>query len=376
MTDFSQFPLDSRIIEAVEKEGYDKATPIQKEGIPAIVSGNDFFGRAQTGSGKTATFALPILEHCLKDMDTQDTVQYNRVKALVLAPTRELAIQIEERFRIYGQLVPVSSGVIYGGVTPKRHIKVLKREPSIIVATPGRLLELIRDGYLDTSSIDILVLDEADRMLELGMLEDVKEIIKALPQKRQNLMFSATLPKEIQGLVSKMLNNPIHVDIKDDKKNTPKIEQRVLFMEETHKAEALLDLLHYNDYQSVIVFVRTKRKADKLAKQLNVNHIRTKAFHGDVNQSQRMAVLELFKQKEVRVLIATDVAARGIDIDQLEVVINFNIPSVPETYIHRIGRTGRAGKKGLAISYCSKQEEGFLKAIEQLQNKKIKRYDR
>lgn len=373
MSEFNTFALDSRIIDGIIKEGYNKPTPIQEQGIPAILEGRDFLGRAQTGSGKTAAFALPILQHCILDMDGEDASAFNRVKALILAPTRELAIQIEESFRIYGQFVPVSSGVIYGGVTPKRHIKVLKREPSIIVATPGRLLELIRDGVMDTSAIDTLVLDEADRMLELGMIEDVKEILSHLPKKRQNLMFSATMPQGVQNLIHQMLHNPLRVDIKDDRKNIPKIEQQVLYLEETHKAEALLDFLQYNNYDSVIVFVRTKRKADKLAKQLNQHHIRTKAFHGDVNQSQRMAVLELFKNKEVRVLIATDVAARGIDIDQLEVVINFNVPSIPETYIHRIGRTGRAGKKGVAISYCSKQEQGFLKAIEDLQKKKIKK---
>lgn len=374
MTEFTNFSLDRRLIEAIEKEGYEKATPIQRQGIPAILEGKDFLGRAQTGSGKTATFALPILHRCIEEAEHQEVTQYNRVKALVMAPTRELAIQIEERFRVYGQLVPVTSGVIYGGVTPKRHIKVLKREPSIVVATPGRLLELMRDGYMDPSAIEVLVLDEADRMLELGMIEDVKEILSRLPKKRQNLMFSATMPQTIKTLVAGLLKDPVRVDIKDDRKNTPRIEQRIIYTEETHKAELLLEFLQYNQYPSVIVFVRTKRKADKLAKQLNLNHIRTKAFHGDVNQSQRMAVLDLFKKKEVRVLIATDVAARGIDIHQLDAVINFNVPSIAETYIHRIGRTGRAGEKGLAITYCSPQERDFVKAIEQLQKKKIQTY--
>jgi ATP-dependent RNA helicase RhlE len=369
MSLFQEFNLDSKLIEALSEQEYKKPTPIQKKAIPIILEGRDLIGCAQTGTGKTAAFALPILNRYVNV--AKDPNVFNRIKVLVLAPTRELAIQIGENFRTYGQFANIQTGVIFGGVTPKRHIKVLKKEPSILVATPGRLNDLLEDGVVDLSSLDVFVLDEADRMLELGMLQDVKDIIALLPKERQNLMFSATMPKEIASLVASILHNPVRIEVKQEKRYQPKIIQEVYFLEETHKGEKLIDILKDGDYESVLIFVRTKKKADKLAKFINVNNIRTKAFHGDINQTQRIKVLDMFKNKEIRVLVATDVAARGIDIDQLEVVINFNIPNVPETYIHRIGRTGRAGEKGLAISLCSKDEREFLDRIEKLQGVKV-----
>lgn len=371
MSLFQEFNLDTKLIEAISEQEYKKPTPIQEKAIPIILEGRDLIASAQTGTGKTAAFALPILNRYANS--TMDPNVFNRIKVLVLAPTRELAIQIGESFKTYGQFAQIQTGVIFGGVTPKRHIKVLKKEPSIVVATPGRLKDLLEDGVVDLSSLDVFVLDEADRMLELGMLQDVKDIIALLPKERQNLMFSATMPKEISSLVSTILKNPVRIEVKQEKKHQPKITQEVYFLEETHKGEKLIEILKDSDYESVLIFVRTKKKADKLAKFINVNNIRTKAFHGDINQTQRIKVLDMFKNKEIRVLVATDVAARGIDIDQLEAVINFNIPNVPETYIHRIGRTGRAGEKGVAISLCSKDEREFLDRIEKLQGAKVDR---
>jgi len=371
MTLFNTFNLDGKLVEAIESQAYKTPTSIQTKAIPLILEGRDLIGCAQTGTGKTAAFALPILDRYVKV--TTDPHAFNRIKALVLAPTRELAIQIGESFRIYGQWTEIRTGVVFGGVTPKRHMKVLKKEPSILVATPGRLRQLIEEGSIDLSAIEVFVLDEADRMLELGMVEDVKSIIAMLPKSRQNLMFSATMPKEIRTLAASFLNNPVHIEVKPEKKNQPKIIQEVYYLEETHKAEKLIDILKEKKNISVLIFVRTKKKADKLAKSININNIRTRAFHGDINQSQRIKTLEMFKNKEIQVLVATDVAARGIDIDGLDMVINFNIPNVPQTYIHRIGRTGRAGEKGRAISLCSKDEQVFLKRIEQFQGKKIHR---
>ena len=361
MSLFEEFNLDIKLIQAINDQGYKQPTPIQKKAIPSILEGRDILGCAQTGTGKTAAFALPILNRYVDNII--DANVYHRIKVLVLAPTRELAIQIGESFRIYGKQTHIHTGVIFGGVTPKRHIKVLKKEPTILVATPGRLKDLLDNNVIDLSDLDIFVLDEADRMLELGMLRDVKDIMSVLPKQRQNLMFSATMPKEISLLVSKILNNPVKIEVKQEKKYQPQIVQQVFYIEETHKAEKLIDILVESKVESILVFVRTKKKADKLAKLININNIRTRAFHGDINQSQRIKVLDMFKNKEIRVLVATDVAARGIDIDRLDMVINFNIPNVPETYVHRIGRTGRAGEKGLAISLCSQGEREFLDRI-------------
>jgi len=317
----------------------------------------------------------------------------------VLAPTRELAIQIGESFSTYGKHVDCRIGVVYGGITPKRHIKVLKREPHILVATPGRLLDLYEQGYVDLSNIETLVLDEADRMLDLGMSKDVKTILSKLPKVRQNLLFSATMPKEVMSLIHSILKNPVRIEVKNTvEKNQGKnqginqgknqgknqginqdnkhdkgqeTKQLVYYVDEPDKTALLLHLLKDPTYESVLVFTRTKKKADKVAKEINVKHIRAKAIHGDKNQSERIKALESFKKKEVRVLVATDVAARGIDIDKLSHVINMDIPNVPENYIHRIGRTGRAGHSGIAISFCSNLERDFLKAIEKHQGKHL-----
>jgi ATP-dependent RNA helicase RhlE len=366
---FQDLNLNPFIIKAIEEANYKKPTPIQEQAIPPILKGRDLLGCAQTGTGKTAAFAMPILQKLSEKSIDQHA--YNQIKALVLAPTRELAIQIGESFKTYGQFLTIQTGVIFGGVTPKRHIKVLKREPSILVATPGRLLDLIAQGVVDLSHIEFFVLDEADRMLDLGMIRDVNAIISKLPKKRQNMLFSATMPGEVLKLVNRILKNPVKIEVKGKSLNKQTVKQQVYYVEEPDKTALLLHWLKKQGYESVLIFTRTKKKADKVCKAINVENIRAKAIHGDKNQSERQKALELFKQKEIKVLVATDVAARGIDIDRLSHVINMDIPTVPETYIHRIGRTGRAGMGGAAISFCSNQEMTGLKAIEKCQGKSI-----
>ncbi len=362
---FSELNLNVKILKALKEQEYSKTTEIQEKVIPYLIKGRDLLGCAQTGTGKTAAFAIPILEKLSQKPITPEV--YNKVQALVLAPTRELAIQIGESFNKYGQFLDIQTGVVYGGVTPKRHMKVLKREPSILVATPGRLLDLIDKECADLSCVEYFVLDEADRMLDLGMIEDVRKIIAKLPSVRQNMLFSATMPREITRLVQSMLKNPVRIDIKSKARKKNKITQQVYYVEEPDKTARLLQLLRENKYESVLIFARTKNKVDKICKAINIANIRAKALHGDKNQSERQKVMYLFKSKEIKVLVATDVAARGIDIDGLSLVINMNIPTVPETYIHRIGRTGRAGYSGMAISFCSNQEKESLKNIKILQ---------
>jgi len=392
---FNELGLHPNLLQSIQEQGYSHPTPIQIKAIPPILLGRDFLGSARTGTGKTAAFAIPILQNIASKLElinpSKDTTEQNDrmrpILALVLAPTRELAIQIGESFSAYGKYVECRIGVIYGGITPKRHIKVLKREPHILVATPGRLLDLFEQGFVDLSNIETLVLDEADRMLDLGMSKDVKTILSKLPKKRQNLMFSATMPKDVMSLVHSILKNPVRIEVK----NTPEknqgsnqgknqgkeqgkdkeTKQIVYYVDEPDKSALLLHLLKDPTFESVLVFARTKKKADKVAKEINVKNIRAKAIHGDKNQSERLKALQSFKNKEVRVLVATDVAARGIDIDRLSHVINMDIPNVPENYIHRIGRTGRAGHSGIAISFCSNQEREYLVAIEKCQGKKL-----
>jgi len=361
---FKDLNLSSQIIKGIDDQSYKQPTPIQEKAIPPLLDGKDLLGCAQTGTGKTAAFAIPILERLFKS--TMGEEDQSKIKALVLAPTRELAIQIGESFEAYGAHTQLKIGVIYGGITPKRHIKVLKREPNILVATPGRLLALTNQGHADLSHVEIFVLDEADRMLDLGMIRDVKIIISKLAKKRQNIFFSATIPKEITKLINSILKNPVKVTIKASEKKRLKIKQEVYFVEPPDKTSLLAELLEDQSYESVLVFTKTKRKADRISKALNKKNIVSKAIHSDKNQSERLRALGRFKNKEMRVLVATDIAARGIDIDKLTHVINLDMPSVAETYVHRIGRTGRAGTEGMAISFCSEKEKEFLKDIEKL----------
>jgi len=362
--DFIELDIDELIVRAVVEKDYGCLTEIQEKSMGFLIEGRDLLGIAQTGTGKTAAFAIPILEriHRVK-MDIGDI---NQVRALVLVPTRELAIQIGESFTGYGKYVDVPVGVVFGGITPKQHIKVLKRQPSILVATPGRLLDLIDKDAVDLSFVEMFVLDEADRMLDLGMKKDVNKIISLLPKKKQTMLFSATMPQEVAKMVNTILRKPIKIEVKRDEPVGSHIDQFIYLVEEPDKTEQLLKLLESRDFESALIFVRTKKKADKVAKAINLTNIRTKAIHSDKNQSERLKVLELFKNKEAKILVATDIAARGIDVDGISLVINMDIPIVPETYIHRIGRTGRAGQSGLAISFCSKEEKENLHGIETL----------
>lgn len=370
---FEQMGLDPIIIKALAEENYQRPTQIQREAIPPILSNRDLLGIAATGTGKTAAFAVPILNTL--SAKPRDDYGFNRVSALILAPTRELAIQIGESFEKYGKYLDVKVGVVFGGVTPKRHIKVMKREPDILVATPGRLMDLDQRGYMDYSKIRTVVLDEADRMLDLGMVKDVNCILDKLPKHRQNLLFSATMPKQVKQLTNRILKDPMRVQVKSKPSKGSKVSQQVYYVDAPEKTALLIDLLKEGSMESVLVFVRTKKQADKVSKAINVANIkgiRAKAIHGDKSQLERQKVMAMFKAKEVQVLVASDVASRGIHIDSLSYVVNMNIPTVPETYIHRIGRTGRAGKGGIAISFCSLQEVDDLKAIEEYQKKSIK----
>lgn len=366
---FQDLNINQLIIKAIEDKKYTKPTLVQEKAIPALLNGKDLLGTAHTGSGKTAAFAIPILQLLLKG--SVDSETNNSIRALVLAPTRELAIQIGESVEGYGKYLDIKIGVVFGGITPKQHIKVLKREPSILIATPGRLLDLMGKGYADLSKVEAFVLDEADQMLDVKTIENVKKIISELPKTRQNILFSATMPNGVKKYSNSILIDPVRIDDKTESSKGADIKQQVYYVEETEKTSLLLDLIKSKTYESVLIFTRTKKKADKVSKALNIQNIRSKAIHGDKNQSERIKALDLFKNKEIRVLVATDVAARGIDIYNISHVINMDIPSVPETYVHRIGRTGRAGTSGTAISFCSNDEKNYLKEIEELQGKSI-----
>jgi len=360
-----ELKINPSILKAIDEQNYKKATPIQEKAIPIVLSGRDLLACAQTGTGKTAAFALPILHMLSKEWGKGE--DFHPIRALVLAPTRELALQISDSFKTYGQYLEMQTAVVYGGVPINRNIKALKREPSILVATPGRLLDLIDEGMVDLDCVEFLVLDEADRMLDLGMIQDVKAILSSLPAERQNLLFSATLPDEISKLSNSILKNPARVEVKGKPVKKTEIKQKLYYVDEPDKISLLLYLLKDQLFDSVLVFVRTKKKADQVLKAIQVANISVDVIHGDKNQTERVKALSSFKNKEIRVLVATDVAARGIDIDRLSHVVNLNIPAVSETYIHRIGRTGRAGMSGIAISFCNNQEIPRLKAIEKLQ---------
>lgn len=368
---FQDLGLNELILNAIDDKGYTELTQVQSEAIPAILSGRDVLGCAHTGSGKTAAFALPLLELISRKISAEG--ECNDILALILAPTRELAIQIGESFESYGKYLDVKVGVVYGGITPKRHIKVLKRFPNVLIATPGRLLDLMSKGHVNLSKAETFVLDEVDQMLDSRSREDVHMIIDRLPLDRKNVMFSATMPNGVLKFTDSILVNPVKIDDKSGRSDadvkSADIDQNVYFVEGPDKIELLLEIMESITFESVLIFTRTKKKADQVCKTINKQNIRSKAIHGDINQSERINALKLFKSKEVRVLVATDVAARGIDIKGISHVINMNIPDVPETYIHRIGRTARAGNSGIAISFCTSDERVYLDEIEKLQGK-------
>jgi ATP-dependent RNA helicase RhlE len=366
---FKDLNLIAPIQKALKTEEYEKPTPIQARAIPSILAGRDIIGSAQTGTGKTAAFAIPILQILARNKEiVRDARQ---IRALILAPTRELAIQIGESFEAYGQYLSLQTTVIYGGVSQGSQTAALRRGVDILVATPGRLLDLIGQRYVDIHHVEMFVLDEADRMLDMGMVHDVKRIIAQLPTKKQSLLFSATMPQGVSELVNSILTNPVKIEVEATSSTVERIEQLVYYVDGVDKVELLTHLLKNKEIVSALVFTRTKRRADKVAKALEREGIKSKAIHGDKSQNARQAALTSFKNREIRVLVATDVAARGIDVDELSHVINFDLPNIPETYVHRIGRTGRAGFGGVAISFCDNEEKEFLTDIEKLIAKKI-----
>ncbi len=357
------------IQKALKSEGYVNATPIQEKAIPSLLKGGDLLGCAQTGTGKTAAFALPILQTLSLDQTKQKGKR--PIKALVLAPTRELAIQISDSFKAYGKNLPLKTLVIYGGVSQHPQTKALISGVDILVATPGRLLDLINQKYVSLKNIEHLVLDEADMMLDMGMIQDVKRIVKFIPEKRQTMFFSATMPPEIEKLSSSILNNPMKITITPVSSTVDVIKQELYYVDKGNKINLLIDLLKDESIDSALVFSRTKHGANKIVTSLEKKGFTAQAIHGNKSQNARQLALKNFKDRTTRILVATDIAARGIDIDELSHVINFDLPEVPETYVHRIGRTGRAGSKGIAISFCSFEEKPLIKEIQKLINKTI-----
>ena len=367
---FKDLKLEDPILKAIEKQGYKNPTPIQEQAIPILLNGHDLLGVAQTGTGKTAAFGIPILNHLLKE---NNTVGKRKIKALVVTPTRELAIQIAESFTAYGQFTNLRNTVIFGGVKQSKQVAGLQQGVDILVATPGRLLDLMNQGYISFSNLKYVVLDEADQMLDMGFIHDVKKIIAKLPQKRQSLFFSATMPKSIVDLSQKMLGDFKRVTIKPQQATAEKVEQGVYFVSKNNKPKLLIHLLEGRSTDSVLVFSRTKHGANKIVKVLDKANIKSAAIHGNKSQLQRQKALGAFKDGSLKVLIATDIAARGIDVDDLALVINYDLPNVSETYVHRIGRTGRASASGIALSFCMGDERPYLKDIENLIKQQVPR---
>lgn len=365
---FKELNIIEPILKALIQEGYSTPTPIQEQAIPVILKNSDILGCAQTGTGKTAAFTIPILQKLYNNVKQG---RNKEIKALILTPTRELAIQIGESFSSYGKFTNLKHTVVFGGVSQKAQTDALRSGIDILIATPGRLLDLINQGYIHLKTVDFFVLDEADRMLDMGFIHDIKRILPLLPKDKQTLFFSATMPDEIANLAKSILRNPARVEVTPASSTVDAIEQFLYYAEKKDKPSLLIELLKDKEKESVLVFSRTKHGADKIAKVLVKAGIGTEAIHGNKSQNARQRALSNFKEHSTRVLIATDIAARGIDIDQLSHVINFDLPEVPETYVHRIGRTGRAGYSGVALSFCDPEEISQLKGIQKLIGKQI-----
>jgi ATP-dependent RNA helicase RhlE len=366
---FDKLNLIEPILTSLKAEGYTKPTPIQEQSIPVLLERKDLLGCAQTGTGKTAAFAIPILQ--LLHQDELYKKGPNGIKALVLTPTRELAIQIGESLTAYGKLLRIRHTVIFGGVPQRSQTDALRAGVDILIATPGRLLDLMDQRYVKLEHLKMFVLDEADRMLDMGFIHDVKKIIGRIPAKRQTIFFSATMPAEISKLADTILTNPVRVEVTPPSSTANTVKQEIYFVEKNNKRLLLLHLLKDDAINTALVFTRTKHGADRVAKDLNRAGIMAEAIHGNKSQNARQKALSNFKAQHTRVLVATDIAARGIDIDELSHVINYELPNVPETYVHRIGRTGRAGASGISISFCDGEEKAYLKDIQKLIGKSV-----
>lgn len=356
---FKELNLAAPILKAIDRQKYTTPTPIQQKAIPLLLQKRDLIGCAQTGTGKTAAFALPILQNLASERG-------KAIKALILTPTRELAIQIQENFEDYGENLPLRCTVIFGGVSQVPQVERLQRGTDILIATPGRLCDLMNQGYIDISQIQIFVLDEADRMLDMGFIHDVKKVLRALPKNRQTLLFSATMPKEIEALAKTILHDPVTVKVDPVTSTAASVQQYVYLIDKGNKRHLLKKLLRGRDVGSALVFTRTKHAADKVVKELAQAGMVAMAIHGNKSQTARQTALKRFKSGDIKILVATDIAARGIDIPELSHVFNYELPNEPETYIHRIGRTGRAGLGGIAVSFCDYDEIPYLKDIEKL----------
>ncbi|HEY7089641.1 MAG TPA: DEAD/DEAH box helicase [Tepidisphaeraceae bacterium] len=363
---FSDLRLAEPILRAVAAEGYSTATPIQAQAIPHVLAGRDLLGCAQTGTGKTAAFALPILNRLMTSPGKSRTA-----RCLVLCPTRELALQIDESFRTYGRNVPIRRAVIFGGVNQNPQVDTLRRGVDVIVATPGRLLDLMQQGHVDLRGVEVLVLDEADRMLDMGFIHDIRRIVAKLPSERQTLLFSATMPEEIRRLSQSLMRNPAKVQVAPVSSTVETVEQSVYFVQKQNKPVLLAHLYHHLPMSRAIVFTRTKHGADRVVRHLHTRGIRAEAIHGNKSQNARQRAIENFRSCKTPILVATDIASRGIDIDGVTHVVNYDLTHEPETYVHRIGRTARAGASGVAVSFCDHDERENLRAIESLIRRSI-----
>lgn len=361
---FKELGIIDPILKALEKKGYTQPTPIQEQAIPILLRGKDLMGCAQTGTGKTAAFAIPIIQQLYKNKESKGARR--SIKALIMTPTRELAIQIDDNFKEYGQFTGFRNTVIFGGVKQGAQTQELKKGIDILVATPGRLLDLINQGYISLKEIEFFVLDEADHMLDMGFIHDIKKVISKLPKQRQSLFFSATMPPAIVELSQQILGDFDRVTVKPEQATAERVEQAVYFVSKSAKPKLLVHLIEEKQPESTLIFSRTKHGADKLVKILWSNKITAEAIHGNKMQNARQRALNNFKEGKTKVLVATDIAARGIDVDDLELVVNYDLPNVPETYVHRIGRTGRAKKSGISVSFCDVEERPYLKEIEKL----------
>ncbi len=370
---FADLDLDSKILQAVRDSGYEAPTPIQAQAIPIILNGKDILGCAQTGTGKTAAFALPILQRLVSIKNNNNMKTKRNISVLVVAPTRELAIQIKDSFNIYGKYTGLRNTVVYGGVGQNPQVKKLQQGVDILIATPGRLLDLIRQGHINLGYVEVLILDEGDRMLDMGFIKDIRTIINYIPKKnRQTLLFSATIPPEVKKLANSILNTPIRIDISPEQPTLESLKQSVFLISKNKKQALLEKLLLDKSIKRALVFMRTKHGANRVVKNLKKKGIRTDAIHGNKSQTARQNALQSFRTGAIRVLVATDVASRGIDVDEISHVIQFDLPNEPETFLHRIGRTARAGAGGIAYAFCEENELPKLKKIEKLIRMRLK----